>query len=109
MQTVVQVVCKKGGSLRDAIAKDNRIDQYDLTILREKKPGRRPGWTKVRSTAEGRRGSLNIQWSGSTGVLTCRVVNRGSGKPSLVIGDFIEYLLDRHRRRIRTINLFPAS
>jgi hypothetical protein len=28
-------------------------------------------------------------------------VNKGSGNPGLIIGDFVDYLLQRHRRRDR--------
>jgi len=62
----------------------------------------------VRSRAEGRRGSINVQWNTATRVLSCRVVNKGSGKPNLIIGDFVDYLLQRHRRRIKLITVLPG-
>jgi hypothetical protein len=40
-------------------------------------------------------------------VLLCRVVTRGSGKPNLIIGDFVDYLLRRFARRIEAINIIP--
>jgi hypothetical protein len=58
--------------------------------------------------AIGRRGSINIQWNAATKVLSSRVVNRGAGKPNLIIGDFVDYLLQRHRRRIRLIAVLPG-
>jgi hypothetical protein len=61
----------------------------------------------VASPPTGRRGSLNIQRSSATKILTCRVLNKGSGKPNLVIGDFVNYLLQRHRRRIRHVVVLP--
>ena len=71
---------------------------------------RRPTrWTKLRSRALGRRGTINIQWNGATKVLSCRVVNKGSGKPNLVIGDFVNYLFQRHRRRIRLVTVLPPA
>ena len=108
MQTLVQVVCTPGPSLRDAIANDPKLDARQFEILLERKAGRSPGWTKLRSRAEGRRGSINIQWSAPTKVLSCRVVNKGSGKPNLIIGDFVDYLLKRHRRRIKLITVLPG-
>lgn len=107
MQTLVQVVCTPGASVRDAIANDAKLEAHDFEILFERKPGRSPGWTKLRSRADGRRGTINIQWNGATKVLSCRVVNKGSGKPNLIIGDFVDYLLQRHRRRIRLITVLP--
>ena len=107
MQTLVQVICTAGASVRDAIANDAKLGRHHFEILYEHKPGRSPGWTKLRSLAPGRRGTINIQWNTATKVLSCRVVNKGAGKPNLVIGDFVLYLLQRHRRRIRMITVFP--
>lgn len=102
------MVCAHGRSLRDAIANDQRLARHDLEIIQEKKPGRSPGWTKVRSTESNRGGSMNIQWDGATSILTCRVINRGSGRPNLIIGDFVDYLLSRYRRRIRLMTVLPG-
>ncbi len=107
MQTLVQVICTPGASVRDAIASDPKLGRHGFEILYEHKPGRSPGWTKLRSRAIGRRGTLNIQWNAATKVLSCRVVNKGAGKPNFVIGDFVLYLLQRHRRRIRLITVLP--
>jgi len=106
MQTVIQLACTKGNSLRDAIANDARLEAYGFKILREKKLGRSPGWTKVRSNVSGRRGTINIQWSASTQYLTCRVINRGAGRPSQVIGDFINFILERHKKRLKLITIW---
>lgn len=108
MQTLVQVVCTPGPSVRDAIANDPKLDRHHFEILLERKAGRAPGWTKLRSRAQDRRGTINVQWSAATKVLLCRVVNKGAAKPNLIIGDFVDYLLQRHRRRIKLIAVFPA-
>lgn len=108
MQTVVQVVCTHGRSLRDAIANDPRLARHDLEIIQEKKPGRSPGWTKLRTTESHRGGSMNVQWDSATSILTCRVINRGSGRPNLIIGDFVDYLLSRYRRRIKLMTVLPG-
>ncbi len=108
MQTVVQVVCNRGRSLRDAIANDRRLKTHRLSVVQEKKPGRSPGWTKVRTTEGDRSGSMNVQWDAATNILTCRVVNRGAGRPNLIIGYFVDYLLRRQRRRIRLVTVLPA-
>src|SRR5205823_13450717 len=42
-------------------------------------------------------------------VLSCRVVNKGSGIPSLIIGDFVDYLLQRHRRRVKLITVLMSG
>jgi hypothetical protein len=108
MQTVVEVVSSKGASLRDAIASDRRLSKYGFAVLKEKQPGRKPGWTKIRSTDASRRGTINIDWNNSTHTLTCRVVNRGKAKPSLVIGDFVSYLLGRYSSRLKLLMVLRA-
>ena len=108
MQTLVQVICSPGPSIRDAIANDAKLEAHYFEVVRERKPGRSPGWTKLKSRAEKRRGSINLQWSATTKVLLCRVVNKGAGKPNLIVGDFVDYLLQRHRRRIKIINVVPG-
>jgi hypothetical protein len=107
MQTLIQVVCSKGSSLRDAIVNDRRLHKFDLIIQKKQQPGRARGWAKVHSSAEGRQGALNIEWDADTSILLCRVVNRGAGRPHLIIGDFVDYLFTRHRRRIQAINIIP--
>ena len=107
MQIVVQVLCKKGTSLRDAIAKDKKIEDYGLVISEQKRVGRNRGWTKVHSSIKGIYGAINIQWLGASNMLLCRVVTRGNGKPGLIIGDFTDYLINRHFRRIQGINIIP--
>ena len=94
--------------MRDAIANDSKLTAHNFEVLLERKAGRSPGWTKLRSRAEGRRGTINIQWNAATKVLSCRVVNKGPGKPNLIIGDLVGYLLQRHRRRIRLVTVLPG-
>ena len=66
MQTLVQVVCTPGSSVRDAIANDPKLVAHEFEILLERKAGRAPGWTKLRSRAPNRRGTINIQWGAAT-------------------------------------------
>lgn len=106
MQTLILVYCRRGPSLRERIAKDARLESHLLYVVKEQKPGRSPGWLKLRSTEADRHGAINLQWD-AAGVLRCRVVNRGAGKPSPIVGDFVEYLLARHRKRVRTITVVP--
>ena len=105
MQVVVQIICSKGSSLRQAIVGDRRLSDYGLVVSEEKRLSRPNGWAKIHSSLEGRYGALNIVWHGPTNVLLCRVVTRGPGKPDLVVGDFVGYLLSRYRKRIQSINI----
>lgn len=108
MQTLIHVYCGKGPSLRERIAKDQtRLDRHKLYVVKEQQPGRSPGWLKLRSTTPDRHGAINLEWD-AEGVLRCRVVNRGSGKPSSIVGDFVEYVIAGYRKRVRTITIVPG-
>jgi hypothetical protein len=109
MQVLVQVVCSRGPSLRDAIARHPRLEEHLLHVIEQRRSGRPHGWTKVRSTQPFRHGAINIEWDADTCVLVCRVVTRGRGKPNLIIGDFVDFLLRRFRRRIQSINIIPRD
>jgi hypothetical protein len=109
MQTVVLAICVKGKSLREAIASDKKLVAYDLEVSTEKKSGRSPGWTKVVSKDPSRNGAINIEWNGATSVLECRVVNRGKGRPNRIVGDFVDYLLFRHAKRIRVVSVVMTN
>lgn len=108
MQTLLHVYCTPGLSLREAIASDERLTKYGFDRVRSLQQGRAPGWAKFRSHREERQGSLNIEWDASSRVLQCRVVNRGTGRPHLIVGDFVDYLLARFRRRIKSILIVPG-
>lgn len=107
MQTLVQVYCTKGPSMRERIAEDARLHKHLLRIKKAHQPGRSPGWMKLHSTERDRHGALNVEWDPATSILTCRVVTRNGGKPNLIIGDFVEYLLARHRKRIQSVTVVP--
>lgn len=107
MQTLVQVVCSKGRSLRDAVVNDSKLDQFGLRLEQKLRPGRSHGWAKVRGAWRDRQGTLNIEWDADTNIMICRVVNRGAGRPHRVLGDFVEYLFERHRKRIEAVNIIP--
>lgn len=103
----------QGRSLREAITSDRRIGRHDLQVLQQKRAGRSHGWAKLKSTLPDRHGAINLEWDANTYVLISRVVTRGKGRPNLIIGDCIDYLLardyllTRHARRIEAINVIP--
>lgn len=105
MQTLVQVVCTRGPSLREAIGNDRNLKKFGLVLTEHHRHGRPHGWAKVHSI--GRRGAINIEWDGDTNILLCRVITRGTSKPNLIIGDFVDYLLRRFQKRIEAINIIP--
>lgn len=104
MQILVQALCTKGKSLREAIGTDGRLDRHGLQVTRQLQPGRAPGWLKLHAT-DATRGALNIEWDAQSFVLSARVITRGSRKPSPIVGDFINYLLDRHSGRVQSITM----
>jgi len=106
MQTLIQVFCGGKGSLREAIAKDAKIEKFDLTVSEIKNRGRSSGWSKIHSTA-GSYGAINIEWDANTNMLSCRVITKKGGNPSEIISDFTWYLLSRHKKRIEVINIVP--
>jgi hypothetical protein len=106
MQTLIQVVCTKGKSLRDAIVNDPKREE-DFRVDKEREPGRSPGWAKLLSNRHNRQGALNIQWDAKTSILLCRIVNKGAGKANLIVGDFVDYLLAQHCKRIEVVTIIP--
>ena len=109
MQTLIHVSCKKGKSIRDLVAKDGlRLSEYGFTVSEQKRSTRSSGWTKIHGTIAGLQGAINIEWDGDAHLLTCRIVNRGAGRPAPIVGAFVEYLLHRYSRRIRVLNILPG-
>jgi len=102
MQILIQVLCTKGRSIRQAIADDPAIVRYALQVTKEAQPGRAPGWLKLHAIDE-TRGALNIEWDAQSSVLSARVVTRGSRRPSPIVGYFVNYLLQRQVGRVQSI------
>ncbi|HEX8897754.1 MAG TPA: hypothetical protein VF751_03575 [Chthoniobacterales bacterium] len=107
MQTVIQVVTTGRGSLRNKIMSDPQLEKkFKLVPTEHLRPGRPHGWAKIHSAREAH-GVINLEWHSRTGVLICRVVTKLGNKPNSIIGDFIDYLLARHPRRILAIHIMP--
>lgn len=102
MQVVISAICTAGRSLRQAIGADEQLGDYQLVVDKKQTPGRDPGWLKL-SSADKRRGAINVVWDSQANILTARVVTRGSSKPSRIVGDFLNYLLARHGRRVKAV------
>jgi hypothetical protein len=101
MQILIQVLCSKGKSLREAIAGDARLARHGLQVTRQLQAGRAPGWLKLHSVDS--RGAVNIEWDAQSAVLSARVITRGTRRASPIIGDFVNYVLDRHRGRVQSV------
>ena len=108
MQSVIQITCYRGGSLREALANDRRLEKYHLAVSRQKTPGRSPGWAKLHSTDPHVPGAINLEWDPATKTLMARIVTKGKNTADRIIGDFIAYLIRCQLRRIRSILLLPG-
>jgi hypothetical protein len=102
MQVVISAICTAGTSLRETIGDDPRLERHLLALAKKQDPGRKPGWLKLKSAGT-RRGAINVVWDSQANLLTARVVTKGSLRPSAIVGDFVNYLLIRHGRRIRAV------
>ena len=107
MQTIIQVFSSSRRSLRDLVVKDSRLAKFHLSVSKEKTPGRSHGWAKLHSTDRKGYGAINIEWHQSSRMLICRVITRGAGRPNLIAGDFIDYLIARQRTKILSIVIHP--
>ena len=108
MQTVIQVTCYRGGSLREAVANDMRLERYHLAVSRQKISGRNPGWAKLHSTDPDVPGAINLEWDPATKTLMVRVVTKGGNTADRITGDFLAYLMRCQRRRIRSVLVLPG-
>jgi hypothetical protein len=109
MQILVQTICTKGSSIRVAILKDKALSDYGLCVLKQKSNKRSNGWAKLHSADRSMHGAINISWEANSQILLARIVSRGEGNPSSIIGDFVGYLLARHKRRVQSISIHPRE
>ncbi len=107
MQTLIQVICSHGPSLRDRIVHDTRIERDQLVVSESKRMDRSRGWTKVHGLTDDAYGAINIQWLPAASTLLCRVVTRGKD-PGPITGLFVAYLMTRHRARVDAIHVVPG-
>lgn len=105
VQVLVQAICCRGTSVRDAIVKDAALRDFALQVTEQKRQDRKNGWAKVHSTDKSIIGVINISWDSKTQVLLARVVTRGDGNPSNIIGSFVSFLLTRLPSRVQSISI----
>lgn len=103
MQTLIQVLCNNGPSLRDAVVNDSKLEKFNLVVRSKQSQGRAPGWAKIGSDLVP--GAINLDWDAANKILNCRVVNRGAARPDAIAGFLVEYLLARRRSRIQSIHI----
>ena|SRR2546425_256852 len=106
------VVCGKGPSLRDLLndrlGRDRRRledrAKYPVRLKRERKVDRRHGWSWVQSRNRAR-GVVRYRWNSQLKILECWAVTRAGNRPSQLIGEFVETLLDAKPGRIKSIHI----
>ncbi len=104
MQIQLQAFGKKGGSLHRAITNDLTKRGHDvLSVAKKVDLDRKPGWAKI--IGRGLDGALNIEWDASAHMLLARAITRAGNKPHELLAVFLEYLIQRHGKRIASINI----
>ena len=75
-----------------------------LILKRHRKSDRRPGWSSAHSR-NGGRGAVRYRWNARLKILECWAVTRGGNRPSQIIGEFVETVLDYSNRKIKSIHI----
>jgi hypothetical protein len=104
VQVQMQAFGTKSESLRKAIRQDlDRGLHPDLYVDQGKNADRAPGWTKIK--ARGVRGVINIEWDSNQRMLTARAIAQKGNYPHELLGIFVAYLVEKHRKRVAAINI----
>jgi hypothetical protein len=109
MQIQLQAFAKRGRggsphSLRTLVAQDLSRGQHGPLYVEEFKDlERSPGWAKIK--AKDVPGAINLEWDGGQRMLTARAIAKMGNRPHKLMAIFVAYLLQRHGRRLNSINL----
>jgi hypothetical protein len=104
MQIQMQAFGRRQGSLRKIIADDLLAHPHPVLFLQEfKSPERAPGWSKILGIDLP--GALNIKWEASSRMLTARAIAKRGNTPHKLLGEFIAYLIERHGRKVASVNI----
>ena len=110
MQIQLQAFAKKGkgsrssGSLRTLVTHDLDDGKHkSLYVSGFKDVERSPGWAKIK--AKDVPGVINLEWDGNQRMLTARAIAKMGNRPHKLMAIFVAYLLERHGRRLGSINL----
>ena len=104
MQIQLEAFGRRQGSLRKAITDDLSSRGHEVLAVDKKVDlDRKPGWAKI--SGRGLPGTLNIEWDASAHMLLARAITRGGNTPHKLLGAFLEYLIERHGKRIASINI----
>ena len=106
------VVSAKGQSLRESLNNDLDKDKgrpegrmkYPVRLQKEHKIDRSPGWSWVHSR-QGGKGAIKYRWNPHLMILECWAVTKMGNRPSQLIGEFVESVLNSQRGRIKSIHI----
>jgi hypothetical protein len=104
MQIQLQAFCRRPVSLRKAITDDlTRRGHEVLQVEAKKSVDRNPGWAKI--TGKGFPGAINLEWDADAHMLHARAITRMGNTPHKLLGVFLDYLIERHGKKIASINI----
>jgi hypothetical protein len=96
---------KRADSLRKEITDDLAVRSHELLVVKEhRNRTRKPGWSKIGGKGD-LPGTLNIEWDASAHMLLVRAITRRGNTPHRLLGVFLEYLFERHGKKISSINI----
>ena len=103
MQTIIQVLPKRIGSLREMIIKDPRLEAFDLVVSKQKTMDRSKGLSEVKLKRGP--GVLKIEWHAPSQTLICRIetVNQ---PPYILCGAFVGFLLAHYAKQIASMHVY---
>jgi hypothetical protein len=104
MQIQMQAFAKRPRSLRTLITNDLSRGRHEkLYVEKFKNPTRPRGWAKI--LGDGIPGAINIEWDPDQRMLVARAIAKKGNKPHELLGVFVDYLIERHGRRISHVNI----
>ena len=104
MQIQMQAFGRKAVSLRRIIGDDLYDHPHEVLYVQEfKNPQRAQGWAKIKG--KGLAGAINLEWDGKSHMLVARAIAEKGNTPYELLGIFLAYLMERHGRRVASINI----
>jgi hypothetical protein len=104
MQIQMQAFAKNPKSLRKIITDDLCYHDHEVLYVEKCLDLQRPkGWGKI--LGHKIPGVLNIEWDPDQQMLIVRAIAKKGNKPYQLLGVFMHYLMERHGRKITSINL----
>lgn len=88
---------------RDRRRADNNA-HYPILLKKQRKATRRRGWSWVPSR-HGAKGAVRYRWNPQLKILECWAVTSHGNRPSQLMGEFVETLLDSRKAGVKSIHI----